>query len=90
MQVCTLNFQLQIPFPYNLKYRIPLKVLNLAIIMLSQTEQLRLKQIILKFLYSVFNLTNALNVHAGPYAAYMVSGKTTNDSNLFTSETKLN
>jgi hypothetical protein len=23
----------------------------------------------------VFNLTNALNVHAGPYAAYMVSGK---------------
>jgi hypothetical protein len=38
----------------------------------------------------VFNLTNALNVHAGPYAAYMVSGKTTNDSNLFTSETKLN
>jgi hypothetical protein len=64
-------------------------VLNLAIIMLLQTEQLRLKQIILKFLYYSFNLTNALNVHAGPYAAYMVSGKTTNDSNLFTSETKL-
>jgi hypothetical protein len=37
----------------------------------------------------VFNLTNALNIHAGPYAAYMVSGKTTNDSNLFTSETQL-
>jgi hypothetical protein len=48
------------------------------------------KKIILKFLYCLFNLTNALNVHAGPYAAYMVSGKTTNDSNLFTSETKLN
>ena len=37
----------------------------------------------------VFNLTDALNIHAGPYAAYMVSGKTTNDSNLFTSETRL-
>jgi hypothetical protein len=50
---------------------------------------LRLKQIILKFLYySFFQSTNALNVHAGPYAAYMVGGKTTNDSNLFTSETK--
>jgi hypothetical protein len=45
----------QIPFPYNLKYRIPLKVLNLAIIMLLQTEQLRLKQIILKFLYCSFS-----------------------------------
>jgi hypothetical protein len=50
-----LNFQLQIPFPYNLKYRIPLKVLNLAIIMLLQTEQLSLKQIILKFLYCSFS-----------------------------------
>ncbi|MEZ7498570.1 porin family protein [Flavobacterium sp. Arc3] len=37
----------------------------------------------------VFNLTDAFNVHVGPYAAYMVSGKTTNDSNLFTSETEL-
>ena len=37
----------------------------------------------------VFNLTDAFNVHVGPYAAYMVSGKTTNDSNLFTSETQL-
>jgi hypothetical protein len=55
-----------------------------------QTEQLRLKQIIEVPVLLVFNLTNALNVHAGPYAAYMVSGKTTNDSNLFTSETKLN
>jgi hypothetical protein len=52
-----------------------------------QTEQLRLKHIEVPVLL-VFNLTNALN--AGPYAAYMVSGKTTNDSNLFTSETKLN
>jgi hypothetical protein len=51
--------------------------------MLSQTEQLRLKHIEVPVLL-VFNLTNALNVHAGPYAAYMVSGKTTNDSNLFT------
>jgi hypothetical protein len=82
------KFPLQIPFPYN--HRIPLKVLNLAIIMFLQTEQLRLKQIILKFLYYSFSTLNALNVHAGPYAAYMVSGKTTNDSNLFTSETKLN
>jgi hypothetical protein len=57
--------------------------------MLLQTEQLRLKHIEVPVLL-VFNLTNALNVHAGPYAAYMVSGKTTNDSNLFTSETKLN
>jgi hypothetical protein len=57
--------------------------------MLSQTEQLRLKQIIIVPVLLVFNLTNALNVHVGPYAAYMVSGKTTNDSNLFTSE-KLN
>jgi hypothetical protein len=48
------KFQLQIPFPYNLN-RIPLKVLNLAIIMLSQTEQ-HSKQIILKFLYYRFQL----------------------------------
>ena len=38
----------------------------------------------------VLNLTNTFNVHVGPYAAYMVSGKATNDSNLFASENNLN
>jgi hypothetical protein len=38
----------------------------------------------------VLNLTNAFNIHVGPYAAYMVSGKATNDSNLFASENNLN
>jgi hypothetical protein len=38
---------------------------------------------------AVINLTENLNIHAGPYAAYMVSGKTTNDSNFSSSETTL-
>lgn len=38
---------------------------------------------------AVINLTENLNIHAGPYAAYMVSGKTTNDSNFTNSETTL-
>lgn len=37
----------------------------------------------------VVNLTENFNIHAGPYAAYMVSGKTTNDSNFSNSETEL-
>jgi hypothetical protein len=37
----------------------------------------------------VLNLTNNFNVHAGPYVGYMVSGKTTNDSNLFSTENEL-
>jgi hypothetical protein len=37
----------------------------------------------------VFNLTDVFNVHIGLYAPYMVSGKTMNDLNLFTSETQL-
>lgn len=37
----------------------------------------------------VANLTENFNIHAGPYAAYMVSGKTTNDSNLGSSERTL-
>lgn len=37
----------------------------------------------------MMNLTENLNVHVGPYVAYMVSGKATNDSNLFTSEETL-
>jgi hypothetical protein len=28
----------------------------------------------------VVNLTQNLNIHAGPYAAYLISGKTTNKS----------
>ena len=35
------------------------------------------------------NITDNFNVHVGPYAAYMVSGKTETDSNIFTSENKL-
>lgn len=38
---------------------------------------------------AVINLTENLNIHAGPYAAYMVSGKATNDSNFSTSQTTL-
>lgn len=30
----------------------------------------------------VINLTDNFNIHAGPYAAYMVSGKTSNNSNF--------
>lgn len=30
----------------------------------------------------VFNLTNFLNVHAGPYVSYMLNGKVTNQSNV--------
>ena len=37
----------------------------------------------------VMNITENFNVHVGPYAAYMVSGKTTNDSNLFNSQSEL-
>ncbi|QIH37488.1 PorT family protein [Flavobacterium petrolei] len=38
----------------------------------------------------VANLTDNFNVHVGPYAAYMVSGKTSNDSNFGSSESELN
>ena len=40
----------------------------------------------------VMNITDNFNVHVGPYAAYMVSGKTTNKSNvgLFNFEDKIN
>lgn len=31
---------------------------------------------------AVINITDHFNVHAGPYAAYMVSGKVSNDSNI--------
>ncbi|RKS93996.1 outer membrane protein with beta-barrel domain [Flavobacterium limicola] len=37
----------------------------------------------------VMNITDNFNVHVGPYAAYMVSGKTTNDSNFSSSESEL-
>lgn len=37
----------------------------------------------------VMNLTDNFNLHVGPYAAYMVSGKTTNDSNIFSSQREL-
>ena len=37
----------------------------------------------------VLNITDNFNVHVGPYAAYMVSGKTETDSNIFTSENQL-
>ena len=37
----------------------------------------------------VMNITENFNVHVGPYAAYMVSGKTTNDSNFGSSESQL-
>lgn len=37
----------------------------------------------------VMNITENFNVHVGPYAAYMVSGKTTNDSNFGSSESEL-
>ena len=37
----------------------------------------------------VMNVTDNFNVHVGPYAAYMVSGKTTNDSNFGSSQSEL-
>jgi hypothetical protein len=37
----------------------------------------------------VMNVTDNFNVHVGPYAAYMVSGKTTNDSNFGSSQREL-
>ena len=37
----------------------------------------------------VMNITENFNVHVGPYAAYMVSGKTTNDSNFGSSQSEL-
>ena len=37
----------------------------------------------------VANLTDNFNVHVGPYAAFMVSGKTKNDSNFGSSESEL-
>jgi len=37
----------------------------------------------------VANITENFNVHVGPYAAYMVSGKTTNDSNFSSSQREL-
>jgi len=38
----------------------------------------------------VMNITENFNIHVGPYAAYMVSGKTTTDSNFGFSENELN
>ena len=38
----------------------------------------------------VMNITDNFNVHVGPYAAYMVSGKTTNESNFINSQRELN
>ncbi|NRT14642.1 hypothetical protein HNP99_000986 [Flavobacterium sp. 28A] len=38
---------------------------------------------------AVINITENFNVHAGPYAAYMVSGKTSTNSSLFDSENEL-
>ena len=37
----------------------------------------------------VMNITDNFNVHVGPYAAYMVSGKRTNDTNFSSSQTEL-
>ena len=37
----------------------------------------------------VMNITDNFNVHVGPYAAYMVSGKTETDSNIFSSQNQL-
>ncbi|MEC5165669.1 hypothetical protein RCH18_001400 [Flavobacterium sp. PL11] len=37
----------------------------------------------------VINLTDNFNIHAGPYAAYMVNGKTSNDSNFGSYENEL-
>ena len=37
----------------------------------------------------VMNITDNLNLHVGPYAAYMVSGKTSNDSNLISTQREL-
>jgi hypothetical protein len=84
------KFQLQIPFPYNqISYTTKGAELSYNNAFANGTATFKTNYIEVPVLL-VFNLTNALNVHAGPYAAYMVSGKTTNDSNLFTSETKLN
>jgi hypothetical protein len=58
--------------------------------MLLQTEQLRLKQIIIVPVLLVSTLQMHLT-YMLDHAAYMVSGKTTNDSNLFNLKpTKLN
>ena len=35
------------------------------------------------------NITDNFNLHVGPYAAYMVSGKTSNDSNLISTQREL-
>ena len=37
----------------------------------------------------VMNITDNFNLHVGPYAAYMVSGKTSNDSNLISTQREL-
>ena len=37
----------------------------------------------------VMNITDNFNVHVGPFAAYMVSGKTETDSNIFSSQNQL-
>lgn len=37
----------------------------------------------------VMNVTENFNIHVGPYAAYMVSGKTSNDSNFGESQREL-
>jgi hypothetical protein len=77
------KFPLQIPFPYNLKYHTTKGAeLSYNNAFANGTATFKTNYIEVPVL-PVFNLTNALNVHAGPYAAYMVS-KTTNDSNLFT------
>jgi hypothetical protein len=82
------KFQLQIPFPYNkISYTTKGAELSYNNAFANGTATFKTNYIEVPVLL-VFNLTNALNVHAGPYAAWC--GKTTNDSNLFTSETKLN
>lgn len=37
----------------------------------------------------VLNVTENFNIHVGPYAAFMVSGKTSNDSNFGSSQSEL-
>ncbi|WP_426092309.1 porin family protein [Flavobacterium sp. DSR3-2] len=48
--------------------------------LVSGTAQFKLNYIEVPLLL-VVNVTKNFNIHAGPYAAYMISGKTTNKSN---------
>lgn len=48
--------------------------------LVSGTAQFKLDYIEVPLLL-VVNVTKNLNIHAGPYAAYLISGKTTNKSN---------